>query len=93
MYRGALQVGRRYRVSFEEARCAGVRAEFTAVFLGWQPDPWNPVARWRDRARFDNGVEIGPRTANWSAEPVSGPAAEASGGDPAWQRWDPETIR
>ena len=89
MYRGDLQVGRRYRVSFGEARCVGVRAHFTATFLGWRPDPWNPVARWRDRARFDNGVEIGPRTANWSAEPVSGPG-EASA--PVWPRWGPETT-
>jgi hypothetical protein len=48
----------------------GVRAQFTAVFLGWRPDPWNTLARWWDRARFDNGVEIGPRTAHWSAQLV-----------------------
>ena len=91
MYRSELQVGRRYRVSFEEARCVGVRAQFTAVFLGWQPDPRNPAARWRDFARFDNGVEIGPRTASWSAEPAGGPA-EVPCTEPAWPRWDPETI-
>ena len=85
------RTGQRCHGRLHRKRCVGVRAEFTAVFLGWQPDPWNPAARWRDFARFDNGVEIGLRTANWSAEPVSGPA-EASADGPVWPRWNPETI-
>ena len=70
MQRDDLQVGRRYRVTFAEPRCAGVRADFTAAFLGWRPDPADATARWRDRAVFANGVAIGPRPGGWRAEPA-----------------------
>lgn len=73
--------GRAYRVLFEEARCAGLRTQFTAVFLGWRADPARPEVRWRDRALFDNGVEIGPRVAGWRAVPSAAPV-----------RLEPDTI-
>ena len=74
-----LESGRRYRVTFSEAHCVGVEVGFTAGFVRWCPDSAQPAARWRDRAVWDNGVEIGPRGAAWQAEPVS------------WCGHDPET--
>ena len=65
-----LEPGRRYRVTFAEERCLGVDVGFTATFLRWWPDPSEPSARWRDRAVWDNGVEIGPRSALWRADPM-----------------------
>jgi hypothetical protein len=65
-----LEPGRRYRVTFSEARCIGVGVGFTAAFVRWRPDPDRPFARWRDQAVWDNGVEIGPRSADWRADPA-----------------------
>ena len=62
--------GQRYRVTFSETRCVGVAVGFAAAFVAWRPDTAQPTARWRDRAVWDNGVEIGPRAATWRAEPA-----------------------
>ena len=69
MYR-ELEPGLRYRVSFGEPRGLAVAVGFTAAFVRWRPDPTLPHARWRDRAVWDNGVEIGPRSADWRADPA-----------------------
>ena len=66
-----LEPGRRYRVTLAEVRCPGIGVRFTAAFVGWRPDPAEPAHRWRDRAMWDNGVEIGPRAALWRAQPLA----------------------
>ena len=68
-----LQPGRRYRVTAGTPNGSGITARFTAAFVGWRPDPLHPSARWRDRAMFHNGVEVGPRLADWQAEAMEPP--------------------
>ena len=65
-----LRPGRRYRVTFSEARCLGVGVGLVVTFVAWRPDPAHPSARWHARAVWGNGVEIGPRSVLWRAEPA-----------------------